>query len=45
MAMALSLAAVKFPGIYINNPEVVSKSYPDYWTHLRSLGAHITYDK
>ena len=24
--------------IYINNPEVVSKSYPRYWDDLRKAG-------
>lgn len=38
MAMAFAPAAVKFPGIIINNVEVVSKSYPDYWVHLKNAG-------
>lgn len=35
MAMALAPLAVKFPRLRINNPEVVSKSYPDFWKDLR----------
>lgn len=35
MAMALAPLAVKFPNLRINNPEVVSKSYPDFWKDLR----------
>lgn len=38
MAMAFAPAAVKFPEIIINNVEVVSKSYPQYWKHLEAAG-------
>ena len=38
MAMAFTPAAVKHPGIVINNAGVVSKSYPDFWKHLESCG-------
>jgi 3-phosphoshikimate 1-carboxyvinyltransferase len=38
MAMAFAPAAVKYPGIIINDVEVVSKSYPQYWEHLESAG-------
>lgn len=38
MAMAFAPAAVKFPGIIIENIDVVSKSYPDYWKHLVAAG-------
>lgn len=38
MAMAFAPVAVKFPGIVIKNAEVVSKSYPEYWNHLRAAG-------
>ena len=38
MAMAFAPAAVKYPGIIINDVEVVSKSYPQYWKHLESAG-------
>ena len=38
MAMAFAPAAWYVPGIVIRNAEVVSKSYPDYWTHLRAAG-------
>ena len=34
MAMALSLAATRHPGITIKNAEVVAKSYPDFWKHF-----------
>lgn len=38
MALAFAPAAFKFPGLRINNPQVVSKSYPHYWRHLESVG-------
>ena len=34
MAMAFAPCAYRFPGIRIENPEVVSKSYPDFWQEL-----------
>ena len=34
MAMALSLAATRHPGITIKDAEVVSKSYPSWWKQL-----------
>jgi 3-phosphoshikimate 1-carboxyvinyltransferase len=37
MAMAFAPLALRVP-IIINNAEVVSKSYPDFWTDLKSLG-------
>ncbi|MEP2936804.1 MAG: 3-phosphoshikimate 1-carboxyvinyltransferase [Gilvibacter sp.] len=40
MAMAFAPLALKVP-ICINQPEVVSKSFPSYWEDLRSLGAII----
>ena len=43
MAMAFAPLALKTP-IFINNAEVVSKSYPDYWKDLRSLGISINED-
>ena len=38
MAMAFAPAALKLPGLRVNNPEVVSKSYPDFWRDLRQAG-------
>ncbi len=34
MALAFAPAAYRFPGLRINNPQVVSKSYPCFWDHL-----------
>lgn len=38
MAMALAAVSIFIPGIIINDAEVVSKSYPDFWNHMRSAG-------
>ena len=40
MAMAFAPLALKVP-IIIENAEVVSKSYPDFWNDLRALGFDI----
>ena len=38
MAMAFAPAAIRFPGLQIEDPEVVSKSYPNFWNDLKSVG-------
>jgi 3-phosphoshikimate 1-carboxyvinyltransferase len=38
MAMAFAPAAIVVPNLRINNPEVVSKSYPHFWDDLRNAG-------
>ena len=38
MAMAFAPLAIKYPGLAINHPEVVSKSYPTFWDDLQSAG-------
>ncbi|MEM9987854.1 MAG: 3-phosphoshikimate 1-carboxyvinyltransferase, partial [Bacteroidota bacterium] len=38
MAMAFAPLAVRFPGMVIDEPGVVVKSYPEYWDHLRLAG-------
>lgn len=44
MAMAFAPVALKNGAIKINNPQVVSKSYPRYWTDLESAGFQCTED-
>ncbi len=39
MAMAFSLIGLKVPGIQINNPECVSKTFPSYFQVLEALCA------
>ena len=38
MALAFAPYAIKHNGLVINNPQVVTKSYPHYWDHLRQAG-------
>ncbi len=38
MAMAFAPATMKFGQLKINNPQVVSKSYPNFWDNLKSFG-------
>lgn len=38
MAMAFAPVALIIPGLKINNPEVVSKSYPKFWDDIKSAG-------
>ena len=38
MAMAFAPACLVLPDICINNPHVVSKSYPRYWDDLKAAG-------
>lgn len=38
MAMAFSALAMKLDFIIIDHPEVVKKSYPDFWNDLKSVG-------
>ncbi len=38
MAMAFAPASLVMPTLRVNDPQVVSKSYPTYWTHLRAAG-------
>lgn len=38
MAMAFAALAMKFDSIIIEHPEVVKKSYPDFWNDLKSVG-------
>ncbi len=42
MAMAFAPIALKLPQLEINNPEVVSKSYPHFWDDLKKAGFEIT---
>lgn len=41
MAMAFAPCALLRPGLVINHPEVVSKSYPDFWKHLKTAGVRL----
>ena len=41
MAMAFAPAAIRFPSLIIDDAQVVSKSYPLFWEHLRQAGFKI----
>ena len=43
MAMAFAPACIMFPGLRINNPEVVSKSYPNFWNDLKAAGFSVVH--
>ncbi len=39
MAMAFAPLALLFDGLAIDDPDVVSKSFPDFWTEIgKALG-------
>lgn len=38
MAMAFAPCALFFAGLCVRDPQVVTKSYPDYWNHLAKAG-------
>ena len=38
MAMSFAPVAWYVLGLIIRNAEVVTKSYPDFWNHMRSAG-------
>ncbi len=38
IAMAIAPLALVYKHLQINDPHVVSKSYPDYWQHLKEAG-------
>lgn len=42
MALAFAPAAVRFPRLVIQDAEVVDKSYPSYWRHLKQCGYTVT---
>lgn len=41
MAMAFAPISLRLPHVVINNPQVVSKSYPHYWDDLKKAGFSI----
>ena len=43
MAMSLALIAIKVPELQIRDPEVVAKSFPDYWQYLQQLGYSVAH--
>ncbi len=37
IAMSFALVGLKVPGVKIENPACVRKSYPDFWKHLKTV--------
>ncbi len=44
IAMAFSLAGLEIEGVVLEKPQVVSKSFPEYFEVLRSLGVAVTFE-
>lgn len=44
MAMAFTTAAMRMPGLIIQDPGVVNKSYPRFWADLKSVGFTLSED-
>lgn len=44
MAMAFAPLVLTWGDLCIENPEVVSKSYPQYWEHLKQIGFDVIED-
>jgi 3-phosphoshikimate 1-carboxyvinyltransferase len=40
VAMSFSLLGLLHPGIQIENPECIAKSFPEFWTELERFRAH-----
>ncbi len=45
MAMAFAPLALVYPEVKIQDPDVVSKSYPDFWNDMRAIGFEIKEDQ
>lgn len=43
MAMSFAVLGLKIPGIIIQNPQCVNKSFPGFWEKLKEIGAEIRY--
>ncbi len=41
MAMSFAVAGAKIPGMSIKNPEVVTKTFPEFWRKLESINVKI----
>ncbi len=44
MAMAFAVAGTKLAGMEINDPDVVSKTFPDFWEALAGIGVDLEYE-
>lgn len=42
MAMSFAVAGTLLPGMRINNPEVVGKTFPDFWEKMQEIGVIVS---
>ncbi|MDE2972536.1 MAG: 3-phosphoshikimate 1-carboxyvinyltransferase [Acidobacteriota bacterium] len=42
IAMALALTGLRIPGVRVGSPQVVAKSFPDFWRALAELGVRVS---
>lgn len=42
MAMSFAVAGTILPGMRINSPEVVEKTFPDFWEKMQGIGVIVT---
>ncbi len=40
MAMSFAVAGAHLPGMQIENPDVVNKTFPNFWNELQKMGVH-----
>ena len=45
IALAFSPLVLKTKSLIINNPNVIKKSYPSYWDHLKKIGIKVFFQK
>ena len=43
MAMSFAVAGAKLTGMKINNPEVVKKTFPEFWNNLPDIGIAVSH--
>lgn len=41
MAMCFGMAGARLPGVQVEDPSCVSKTYPEFWDDLQRLGVHV----
>lgn len=44
-AMSFAIAGAKLPSMIIKDPNVVNKTFPEFWKKLQELGMEISYEK
>jgi 3-phosphoshikimate 1-carboxyvinyltransferase len=42
--MAFALAGLRLPGLVIEDPDCVAKTFPGYWRTLEALGVGLEYE-